>query len=85
MAFSHIASKTVAATVLLAGAGVVAATPEFADPQVLQFGQMAEISSNGGTIDYTVGNLQAQRPQRRHLILRRHGRVSDDLRRTRMR
>ncbi|HEX5254878.1 MAG TPA: DUF1942 domain-containing protein [Mycobacterium sp.] len=58
MAFSHIASKTTAATAVLAAAGILAATPAFADPQVLQFGQMAEISSMGGTIDYTVSNLQ---------------------------
>jgi hypothetical protein len=58
VAFSHIASKTTAATVVLAAAGILAATPAFADPQVLQFGQMAEISSMGGTIDYTVSNLQ---------------------------
>lgn len=58
MAFSHIASKTTAATAALAAAGLLAAAPAFADPQVLQFGQMAEISSNGGTIDYTVSNLQ---------------------------
>lgn len=45
-------------TAALAAAGLLAATPAFADPQVLQFGQMAEISSNGGTIDYTVSNLQ---------------------------
>jgi uncharacterized protein DUF1942 len=58
VAFSHIASKTAAATTVLAAAGILVATPAFADPQVLQFGQMAEISSMGGTIDYTVSNLQ---------------------------
>lgn len=58
VAFSHIASKTMAATAALAAAGLLAATPAFAAPQVLQFGQMAEISSMGGTIDYTVSNLQ---------------------------
>ena len=58
MAFSHIALKTTAVTAVLAAAGLLAATPAFADPQVLQFGQMAELSSMGGTIDYTVSNLQ---------------------------
>ncbi|OBJ52380.1 DUF1942 domain-containing protein [Mycobacterium sp. 1423905.2] len=58
MAFSHIASKVTATTAVLVAAGLVAATPAYADPQVLQFGQMAEISSLGGTIDYTVSNLQ---------------------------
>lgn len=58
MAFSHIAWKTTAAIAVLAAAAIVPAAPAFADPQVLQFGQMAEISSLGGTIDYTVSNLQ---------------------------
>jgi hypothetical protein len=58
VAFSHIASKISAGTAILAAAGVVAATPAFADPQLLPFGQMAEISSMGGTIDYTVSSLQ---------------------------
>jgi hypothetical protein len=58
MTFSRIASKTMATAAGLATAGVLMATPAFADPQTLQFGQMAELSSNGGTIDYTVSNLQ---------------------------
>ncbi|MCV7381260.1 hypothetical protein BST11_20030 [Mycobacterium alsense] len=58
MAFSHFASKTTTVAAALAAAGLLAAAPAFADPQVLQFGQMAELSSNGGTIDYTVSNLQ---------------------------
>jgi hypothetical protein len=58
VAFTQIASKITTSAAALAAAGLVAATPAFADPQVLQFGQMAEISSHGGTIDYTVSNLQ---------------------------
>jgi hypothetical protein len=58
MAFLHIASKTTAATAVLAAAGLLAATPAFADPVVVPFGQMQELSANGGTIDYTVSNLQ---------------------------
>jgi hypothetical protein len=58
VAFSHFASKTTAATAVLAVAGILTATPAFADPQVVAFGQMAELSSNGGTIDYVVNNLQ---------------------------
>jgi hypothetical protein len=58
MTFSRIASKTMAIAAGMAPAGVLMATPAFADPQVLQFGQMAELSSNGGTIDYTVSNLR---------------------------
>ncbi|OBK35453.1 hypothetical protein A5658_08650 [Mycobacterium sp. 1245111.1] len=58
MTFSRIASKTIATAAGVATAGVLMATPAFADPQALQFGQMAELSSNGGTIDYTVSNLQ---------------------------
>ena len=34
------------------------ATPALADPEVVQFGQQAEIPSPGGAINYTVGNLQ---------------------------
>jgi hypothetical protein len=58
MTFSRIASKTIATAAGMATAGVLMATPAFADPQALQFGQMAELSSNGGTIDYTVSNLR---------------------------
>ncbi len=56
--FTHIASKATATAAGLAAAGVLMATPAIADPQALAFGQMAEISSMGGTIDYTVGDLQ---------------------------
>ena len=58
MTFSRIAAKAMATAAGMATAGVLMATPAFADPQMLQFGQMAELSSNGGTIDYTVSNLQ---------------------------
>jgi hypothetical protein len=58
VAFSHIAAKTTAATAVLAAAGLLAATPALADPQVVPFGQQEELSSNGGTINYTVSNLQ---------------------------
>ena len=61
MAFSHIASKTMAATAVFAAAGLLAPASAFADPQVLQFGQMAGMSSTGGAIDYTVSNLQNTR------------------------
>ncbi|MDH6247385.1 hypothetical protein M2432_005052 [Mycobacterium sp. OTB74] len=56
--FSQIAWKTTAAAAGIATAGILAATPAFADPEPLQFGQTAEIPSPGGAISYTVGNLQ---------------------------
>jgi hypothetical protein len=56
--FSQIALKTTAATVGIAAAGILAATPAFADPEALQFGQMAEIPNPGGAIEYTVSTLQ---------------------------
>ncbi|NOP99843.1 DUF1942 domain-containing protein [Mycolicibacterium fortuitum] len=58
MTFSQIALKTTAAAAGIAAAGLVAATPALADPESLQFGQAAEIPSNGGAISYTVSNLQ---------------------------
>jgi uncharacterized protein DUF1942 len=58
MTFSRIALKTTATAAGIATAGVLMATPALADPQALAFGQMAELSSNGGTIDYTVSNLK---------------------------
>ena len=58
MVFSQLALKTTAAVTGVAAAGILLATPAFADPQVVPFGQMEELSSNGGTIDYTVSNLQ---------------------------
>jgi hypothetical protein len=56
--FSKIAMKTMAATAGIATAGIVAATPALADPEVVGFGQSAEIPSPGGAINYTVSNLQ---------------------------
>jgi hypothetical protein len=56
--FLQIATKTTTVAAGIATAGIVLATPALADPEALAFGQMAEISSMGGTIDYTVGNLQ---------------------------
>src|ERR1700742_3112202 len=47
-----------AATRALARVGARAAETALADPPPLQCGQTAEISSMGGTIDYTVSNLQ---------------------------
>ncbi|MGV0735716.1 DUF1942 domain-containing protein [Mycobacterium syngnathidarum] len=58
MAFSHIALKTTAAAAGIAAAGVLTAPMAFADPEVLQFGQTAEVPSPGGAIDYTVNNLR---------------------------
>jgi hypothetical protein len=57
--FPQIALKTTtAAAASIAAAGILAAAPAFADPQVLPFGQTAEIPSPGGAIKYTVSNLQ---------------------------
>jgi hypothetical protein len=58
--FSEIASKTTAVAAGIAIAGILMATPAFAGPEVLSFGQTAAISSANGSeiIDYTVGNLQ---------------------------
>ncbi|AIY46752.1 DUF1942 domain-containing protein [Mycolicibacterium fortuitum] len=58
MTFSQIALKATAAAAGIAAAGLVAATPALADSESLQFGQAAEIPSNGGAISYTVSNLQ---------------------------
>ncbi|MEV0674661.1 DUF1942 domain-containing protein [Mycobacterium sp. NPDC050441] len=58
MAFSQIATKTLAVAAGITAAGIVAATPAFADPETLQFGQSAEVPSTGGAIEYTVSNLQ---------------------------
>ncbi|MED5814633.1 DUF1942 domain-containing protein [Mycolicibacterium sp. 050232] len=58
MTFSRIALKTTAAAAGIAAAGVLTAPLAFADPEVLQFGQTAEIPSPGGAIDYTVSTLQ---------------------------
>src|ERR1700744_893113 len=54
----QIASKTTAVAAGIATAGILMATPAMADPEVVQFGQQAEIPSPGGAINYTVGNLQ---------------------------
>lgn len=56
--FARIALKTIATAAGVGTAGVLMAAPAVADPQMLAFGQMAEISSMGGTIDYTVSDLQ---------------------------
>ncbi|CQD19618.1 hypothetical protein BN970_04460 [Mycolicibacterium conceptionense] len=45
MTFSHIALKTTAAAAGIAAAGVLAAPVALADPEVLQFGQTAEVPS----------------------------------------
>lgn len=58
MTLSRIAWKTTAAAAGIAIAGSLAAAPALAAPQTLQFGQAAEIPSPGGTINYTVRNLQ---------------------------
>lgn len=58
MMFSTIALKATAAVAGIATAGILAATPALADPEVVSFGQSAEIPSPGGAIDYTVRNLQ---------------------------
>lgn len=58
MAFSQFASKTMTAAAGIAAAGILAATPAFADPTAVPFGQQAEIPSPGGAIEYTVVNLQ---------------------------
>jgi len=58
VAFSKIARKTTAAAAGIVTAGILAATPAFADPALLHFGQPAEIPSPGGAIEYTVSNLQ---------------------------
>ncbi|MGH3634804.1 DUF1942 domain-containing protein [Mycobacterium sp.] len=58
--FAKIALKTTAAAAGIATAGILAATPALADPEVLSFGQTAEIpgAAGAGAIDYTVSNLQ---------------------------
>ncbi|HZC94046.1 MAG TPA: DUF1942 domain-containing protein [Mycobacterium sp.] len=58
MMFPQIALKTTAAAAGIAMAGILAAIPAYADPEVLSFGQSAEIPSPGGAIDYTVSDLQ---------------------------
>lgn len=55
--FSEIATKTAAVAVGIATAGILTATPAFANPEVLPFGQTAEIPSAGGVINYTVNDL----------------------------
>lgn len=58
--FSKIATKTTAVAAGIATAGILTATSAFADPEVLSFGQTAEIPSAAGSevIDYTVSNLR---------------------------
>ncbi|WIM89834.1 DUF1942 domain-containing protein [Candidatus Mycobacterium wuenschmannii] len=58
MRFSSFAHKTATTAIGIAAAGVLSAAPALADPEALAFGQQAEISSMGGTINYTVGDLQ---------------------------
>lgn len=52
--------KTTAAAASVATAGILTATPAFADPEVVPFGQSAEIpgANSSGAIDYTVNDLQ---------------------------
>ncbi|HEX7322566.1 MAG TPA: DUF1942 domain-containing protein [Mycobacterium sp.] len=54
----NIAVKTAVAAAGVAMAGILAAAPALADPQVVPFGQTEEIQSPGGAIEYTVGDLQ---------------------------
>jgi Domain of unknown function (DUF1942) len=56
--FLQIASKATVVAAGIATAGVLVATPASADPELVPFGQTAEIPSPGGAINYTVGNLQ---------------------------
>jgi hypothetical protein len=58
--FSKIALKTTAAAAGLVAAGILAAAPALADPQVVAFGQSAEIPGavGAGAINYTVSDLQ---------------------------
>lgn len=56
--FSKIATKTAAAAAGIATAGVLSAAPALADPEVVGFGQSAEIPTVGGSINYTVSDLQ---------------------------
>ena len=58
--FSKIGLKTTAAAAGIAATGVLMATPALADPQVVAFGQLAEIpgAAGAGAIDYTVSALQ---------------------------
>ncbi len=58
--FSKIALKTTAAVAGFAMAGILAAPSALADPQVVGFGQPAEIpgAAGAGAITYTVNDLQ---------------------------
>lgn len=58
--FSKIALKAMAAAAGIAAAGALTGIPASADPEVVPFGNMAEVSSAGGSqvIDYTVSDLQ---------------------------
>lgn len=60
MMLSKVAMKTTAAAAGIATAGILMASPALADPQVVAFGQSAEIPSANGAeaINYTVNNLQ---------------------------
>lgn len=58
--FPKIAMRTTATAAGIATAGILTAAPALADPQVVPFGQSAEVSSANGAeaIAYTVGDLQ---------------------------
>lgn len=56
--FSEIAIKTTAVAAGIATAGILTAIPALADPEVLPFGQTAEIPTAGGAINYTVSDLR---------------------------
>ncbi|TAM69001.1 DUF1942 domain-containing protein [Mycobacterium sp.] len=58
MMLSKVAIKTTTVAAGIATAGIMMATPAWADPQVVAFGQSAEVSSANAAIDYTVNNLQ---------------------------
>ena len=60
MKFSAITTTAAAAAAGAATAAILTATPATAAPQVVPFGQDAQVTSSeaGGVIDYTVGRLQ---------------------------
>lgn len=60
MTLLKITRKATAAVAGIAAAGTLTVTPATADPEVMTFGQTAEVSSAGGSqvIDYTVSDLK---------------------------
>lgn len=58
MRISAIATKTVAAVAGVTTAAILTVTPAVAAPESVPFGQSAEITDNGGVIDYTVAKVQ---------------------------